>query len=107
MDHVENTVSIVRIQQYLDRCIETGVCFSAYYKVKAVLVVLFEVSVEQRVYTPQYSTGTLMVHAGKLCCIFYIYAGHYLAFKHLAQSAGVKVLLLEVNTIVSVSFAMA
>jgi hypothetical protein len=35
------------------RCLETGVCFSAYCIATAVLV-RFEVSAQQRVYTPQY-----------------------------------------------------
>jgi hypothetical protein len=43
MDHIENIVSIVIIQQYLDRCIETGVCLSAYCIATAVLLVLSEV----------------------------------------------------------------
>jgi hypothetical protein len=54
MDHVENAVSIVIAQQYLDLCIETGVCLSSCCIAMAVLVVLFEVSAQQWVCAPQY-----------------------------------------------------
>jgi hypothetical protein len=54
MDHIENAVSIVIVQQYLDRRIETGVRLSAYCIATAVLVVPFAVSAQQRVYTAQY-----------------------------------------------------
>jgi hypothetical protein len=47
-------VPVVIIQKYLNSSIETGVCLSAYFIATAVLVVLFEVSAQQRVYTPQY-----------------------------------------------------
>jgi hypothetical protein len=63
-NHIENTVSIVIVQQYLDRCmrircrgnlftdryLETGVCLSAYCIAAAVLV-RFEVSAQQRAYS--------------------------------------------------------
>jgi hypothetical protein len=49
----KSTVSIVIVQQCLDRCIEMGVCLSAHCIETAVLV-RFEVSAQQRVYTPKY-----------------------------------------------------
>jgi hypothetical protein len=39
-DHLANTVSIVIVQQYLDRCIETSVCLSSYYIATAVLLII-------------------------------------------------------------------
>jgi hypothetical protein len=39
---------------FTDRCLETGVCLSAYCIATAVLVVHLEVSTQQRIYTPQY-----------------------------------------------------
>jgi hypothetical protein len=52
MNHIENTVSIVIVQPYLDRCIQTVVCLSAHCIATAALAVLLEVSAQQRFYTP-------------------------------------------------------
>jgi hypothetical protein len=42
------------VDVFTGRHLETGVCLSTYCTATAVLVVRFEVSAEQRVYTPQY-----------------------------------------------------
>jgi hypothetical protein len=41
MNHIEDTISIVMVQQYLDHYIEMGICLYAYCIAMAVLVVLF------------------------------------------------------------------
>jgi hypothetical protein len=54
MNHKKNTVSFVIVQQYLDLSIETNVCLSPYCVAMDVLVVLFEVSSQQRVLAAHY-----------------------------------------------------
>jgi hypothetical protein len=43
------------VDVFTGRCLETGVCLSAYCIATAVFVVRFEVSAQQLVYTPQYT----------------------------------------------------
>jgi hypothetical protein len=42
------------VDVFTERCLETGVCLSAYCIATAVLVVRFEVSAQQRVHMPHY-----------------------------------------------------
>jgi hypothetical protein len=50
----QNNVFIVIVQQYIDRCIEMGVYLSPYCIATVVLVVLFYMCAQQRIYTPKY-----------------------------------------------------
>jgi hypothetical protein len=78
-----NTVSIVIVQQYFDRCVETDVCLSAYCIETAVLVVLYEVSAQQRIYTPQYAI--LIIFHTKLKQDFIIHPKNGLLIKTLVE----------------------
>jgi hypothetical protein len=79
MNHIENTVSIVRVQQYLGHCMHIhchrnpfieslprNECLSACCIPMAVLVVCFKVFAQQRVCMPQY--GLLSWSSLVNCC---------------------------------------
>lgn len=62
MAYIENTFSIVTVEQYLDRYIETDVSLSANCIATAVLG-RFEVSAQQWVYTPLYIYIRIYLHS--------------------------------------------
>jgi hypothetical protein len=68
MDHIENSVFIFKVQQYVNCCTETGVCVFVY---RPIAVVCLR-SAQQRVYAPQYLwmlTVTLTVLLQILGCV--------------------------------------